>query len=119
MNWQKVVKLLRDIFTYAEVQILLYTLEEQEVHAMSAEGNVEFFVDDENLLKNRELETDFTKDSKTCQPTCDKQFPVLREKITTVDSLAIIFKISQRNSQTTLKNSTSSTQTLQTTKRYS
>ena len=35
---------------------------------------------EEFLLENRELETDFTKDSKSCQPTCDEQFPVLREK---------------------------------------
>ena len=26
------------------------------------------------------MQTDFTKDSKSCQPTCDNQFPVLREK---------------------------------------
>ena len=46
-----------------------------------------FYADDEIeryseefLLENRELETDFTKDSKSCQPTCDEQFPVLREK---------------------------------------
>ena len=35
---------------------------------------------EEFLLENSELETDFTKDSKSCQPTCDEQFPVLREK---------------------------------------
>ena len=51
------------------------------------EGDAEFYVDDEIeryseefLLENRELETDFTKDSKPCQPTCDEQFPVLRKK---------------------------------------
>ena len=31
-------------------------------------------------LENRELETDFTKDSESCQRTSDEQFPVLREK---------------------------------------
>ena len=35
---------------------------------------------EEFLWEKRELETDFTKDSKSCQPTCDEQFPVLREK---------------------------------------
>ena len=87
MNWQEVVKLLRDIFAYADVQILVYTFEENGVHALSAEGDAEFYVDDEIerhsedfLLENRELETDFTKDSKSCQPTCDEHFPVLREK---------------------------------------
>ena len=87
MNWQEVVKLLRDIFAYADVQIAVYTLEENGVHALSAEGDADFYADDEIeryseefLLENRELETDFTKDSNSCQPTCDEQFPVLREK---------------------------------------
>ena len=87
MNWQEVVKLLRDIFAYAEVQIVVYTLEENGVHALSAEGDAKFYADDEIeryseefFLENRELETDFTKDSKSCQPTRDEQFPVLREK---------------------------------------
>ena len=87
MNWQEVVKLLRDIFAYADEQIVVYTLEENGVHALSAEGDAEFCADDEIerycenfLLENRELETDFTKDSKSCQPTCNEQFPVLREK---------------------------------------
>ena len=87
MNWQDVVKLLRDIFLYAGVQIAVYTLQENGVHALSAEGDAEFSVDDEierysekALLENQELETDFTKDSKSSQPICDEQFPVLREK---------------------------------------
>ena len=87
MNWHEVLELLRDIFAYADVQLVVYTLEENGVHALSAEGDAEFYADDEIerysedfLLENRELETDFTKDSKSCQRTCDEQFPVLREK---------------------------------------
>ena len=87
VNWQEVVKLLRDIFDYAVVQTVVYTFEENGVHAMSAEGDAKFYADDEIeryseeiFLKNRELETGFTKDSKSCQPTCDEQLPVLREK---------------------------------------
>ena len=87
VNWQEVVRLLRDIFAYADVQVVIYTLEENGVHALFAEGDAEFYADDEIerysekfLLENRELETGFTKDSKSCQPTCDEQFPVLREK---------------------------------------
>ena len=66
---------------------MLYTLEENGVHVLSTEGDAEFYADDEIeryskefLLENRELETDFTKDSKLCQPTCDEQFLVLLEK---------------------------------------
>ena len=87
LNWQEVVKLLRDIFAYADVQLVVYTLEENGVHALSTEGDAEFYADDEIkryseeiLLENRELETDFTKDSKSCQRKCDEQFPILREK---------------------------------------
>ena len=81
------MKLLRDISAYADVQLVVYTLEEDGVHALSPEGDAELYADDEKerysedfLLENRELETDFTKDSKSCQPTCDKLFPVLRQK---------------------------------------
>ena len=87
MNWQDVVKRLRDIFAYADVQIVVYTPDEIGVHAPSAEGDVELYADDEIeryseeiLLENHELETDFTEDSKSCQPTCDEQLPVLRQK---------------------------------------
>ena len=87
MNWQEVVKLLRDIFAYADVQIVVYTLEEYGIHALSAEGDAEFYAVDEIeryseefFLEKHELETDFTEDSKSCQPTCDEHFPVLREK---------------------------------------
>ena len=87
MNWQEVVKLLRDIIAYADLEVVVYTLEEKTVHALSAECDAEFYADDkieryseEFLLGNRELETNFTKDSKCGQPTCDEHFPVLREK---------------------------------------
>ena len=87
MNWQEVLKLLRDSFAYADVQLVVCTLKENGVRALSAEGDAEFYADDvieryseEFLLENRELETDFTKDYKSCQPTCDEQFPVLRQK---------------------------------------
>ena len=47
LNWQEVVKLLRDIFAYADVQLVVYTVEENGVQALSAEGNAEFYADDE------------------------------------------------------------------------
>ena len=87
MSRQEIVKLLYDIFAYSHVEIVVYTLEENGVHALSAEGDAEFYADNEMepyskefVVGNRELKTDFTKDSKTCQPTCDEHFPVLREK---------------------------------------
>ena len=69
------------------MQLVVYTLEEHGVHALSAEGDAEFYADyeierysEEFLLENCELETEFTKDSKSYQRICDEQFPVLREK---------------------------------------
>ena len=45
-NWQEVVKLLRDIFAKPDVQIVVYTLEENVVHALSAKSDAEFYADD-------------------------------------------------------------------------
>ena len=47
MNWQEIVKLLRDNFAYADLRIVVHTLEENGVHALSAEGDAEFYVADE------------------------------------------------------------------------
>ena len=87
LSWQEVVQLFRYIFAYADVQLLVDTLEENGVHAMSYEGDAEFYAEDEIeryseefFVENLELETDFIKDSKSCQSTCDEQFPILREK---------------------------------------
>ena len=87
MNWQEVVKLLRDIFANSKFRIVLYDLEENGVHASSSEGDPNFYAKDESeryseefYLNDRDLETDFTKDAKSCQPTCDEQFPTFREK---------------------------------------
>ena len=39
MNWQEVVKLIRDIFAYSNIRIVVYTLEENGVHALSSKGD--------------------------------------------------------------------------------
>ena len=87
INWQQVVKLLRDIFANSNIRIVVYTLEQNGVHAFSSEGDPDFYAEDEIetyseefYLNDRDLETDFAKDAKFCQPTCDEQFPTFREK---------------------------------------
>ena len=87
MNWPDVFKFLRDIFAYSDVQIVVYSLDEHAIHAMSAEGDPEFCAKDEIdryseefHLNEKELETDFTSDAKSCQPDCDQQFPILGPK---------------------------------------
>ena len=87
MNWQDVVKLLRNTFAYSEIQIVVYSIDEHTTHAMSAKGDPEFYAEDEIdryseefHLNEREMETEFTSDAKSCQPVCDEQFPVSRPK---------------------------------------
>ena len=78
MNWQDVVKLLRNIFAYSDIQIVVYSLDEPAIHAMSPERDPEFYAKDEIdpyseefHLNDRELEADFTSDAKFCQPICN------------------------------------------------
>ena len=74
-NWQIVVKLLRNIFASSDIQIVVYSLGEHAIHAMSAEGDPEFYAEDEIdryseefHLNIREQKTNFTSDAKSCQP---------------------------------------------------
>ena len=87
MNWQDVVKLLRNIFAYSEIQTVVYSLDEHAYHAMSAEEDPDFYAEDEIdryseefHLNERDLETDFNSDARSCQPDCDEHFPILRPK---------------------------------------
>ena len=47
MNWQDVVKLLRNVFAYSYIQIVVYSWNEHASHAMSAEGDPDFYAEDE------------------------------------------------------------------------
>ena len=47
MNWQEVIKLLRDNFAYSNIRKIVYTLEENGVHALSSEGDPDFYAEDE------------------------------------------------------------------------
>ena len=87
MNWLDVVKLLRNFFAFSDIQIVVYWWDEHAIHAISAERDPEFYAEneinrysEEFHLNERELETDFTSDTKFCQPVCDEQFPVLGMK---------------------------------------
>ena len=57
------------------------------MHALSSEGDPDFYAEDEIErcseefhLKERDLETDFSKDAKSCQPTCDEQLRNFQDK---------------------------------------
>ena len=47
MKWQEVVKLLRYIFVDSNIRIVVYTLKENGVHALSSEGDPDFYAEDE------------------------------------------------------------------------
>ena len=81
------MKLLRDIFVYADVQIVVYIFAENARHAMSAKGDAKFYTDEnakwcseDFLWENCEFKTDYTKESESCEPTSEEQFPVFCEK---------------------------------------
>ena len=102
---------------------MVYTFEENGVHGLSAEGDAEFYADDEIkryseefLLENSELETDFTKDSKSCQSNCGAQFPVPREKDHNIRLIDHYLQYQPKKITKYVENLTSSTQTLQTKK---
>ena len=87
LKWQDVVKLLRNLFAFSDIQILVYSLNEHAIHAMSAEGDPEFYANDDKgqhseefHLNERDLETDLTSDAKSCQSAGDEQLPILRPK---------------------------------------
>ena len=80
MNWQEVVRLVREVFDHSDIHNVVYSLEIHGVQAMSSEGESEFHAEDEVeryseefCLDERDLETN---ESKTCQPLCDEQFPI-------------------------------------------
>ena len=47
INWQEVLKLLGDSFAYSIIRFVVYTLEENGVHALSSQGDPDFCVEDE------------------------------------------------------------------------
>ena len=100
MNRQDVVKLRRAIFAYSDAQIVVYSLDEHAIHAMSAERDPEFYAEDEIdryseefYLNERELETDFTSDADSCQP----DFPFYVRKSKTKHFLSTISSISLKS----------------------
>ena len=87
LQWTDVFKLLQDTFTYSGVQIQIVTKRETDSKRRNPSSSNKHYVENEveNYTNERtkegdELETDFTRDSKSCQPPCAEQFPILRSK---------------------------------------
>ena len=81
LQWTIVFKLIQD--TYSGIQIQMITKRKTDTirnPSPSSEHYVENEVENYTNEWNKErdeLETDFTKDSKFCQPPCTEQFPIL------------------------------------------
>ena len=87
LQWTDVFKLIQDTFTYSGIQIQIIIKRDTDSIRRNPSSNNEHYVENEvenytnEWTKERdELETDFTKDSKSCQPPCTEQFPMLRPK---------------------------------------
>ena len=91
MNWQEVVKLLRDIFTYSNVRIVVYTLEENGVHVLSSEGDPDFYAKDEIeryseefYLNDKDLERTSLETLNPANRHVVNSFPPFGKKVTII-----------------------------------
>ena len=82
-----VFKLIQDTFIYSGIQIQIITKRETDSIRRKPSPYNEHYVEDEVrnytngwTKEQEELETDFIRDSKSCQPPCTEQFPILRSK---------------------------------------
>ena len=87
LQWTDVFKLIQDTFTYSGNEIQIITKGKTDSIRRNTSHNNEHYVENEvgnytnEWTKERdELETDFTRDSKSFQPPCTEQFPILRPK---------------------------------------
>ena len=89
LNWNEVFRTIQDVFAYSGTQIRIFTQKTMDAFAMTTRGDPDSVAEDEIEryseefhLQSKELETDFTNDAKSCQPTCDEQFKIFRPKET-------------------------------------
>ena len=87
LQWSDVFKLIQEILTCSGILIQIITKRETDCIRRNPSSNNEHYVENEvekntnEWTKERdELETDFTRDSKSCQQPCSEQFPILRSK---------------------------------------
>ena len=88
LSWNGVLKILKDTFTDSGILIQIISRNELDCKTATTPSNSENYIEDEidnytNEWTNEknELETVFTKDSKSCQPPCKEEFPILRPRV--------------------------------------
>ena len=86
-QWTDFFKLMEDTITYTGIQILIIIKRETDSIRRKSPPNNEHYAENEVenytnewIKEQDELETDFTRGSKSCQPRCREQFPTLRPK---------------------------------------
>ena len=87
LQWTDVLKLIRDTFTYSGIQIQIIPRKVLDPTRLNtsltgknyAEHEIEKYTN-ELTREEDKPETDFTRDSKSCQPPCTERFPILRWK---------------------------------------
>ena len=87
LQWVDVFKLIQDNFTCSGIQNQIITKRQTDSIRGNPSSNNEHYVEKEvekytnDWTKERdEPGTDFTGDSKSCQPSCTEHFPILRSK---------------------------------------
>ena len=117
-QWTDVFELIQDTFTYSGIQIQIITKRETDSLRRSPSSNNEHYIEDEvekytkEWIKERdELETDFTRDSKSCQPPCTEPFPILRSKQLNDDLINSYLQYQPENIKNLINNLTSDTPT--------
>ena len=106
LQWTDVFELIEDIFTYSGIQIQIITNREADSIWRKLSSNNKPYVDKEvesytNEWTNErdELETDFNRDSKSCQPRCTEQFPILRPEQLDNDLVDYYLSINHKTSR--------------------
>ena len=87
VGWIDVLKFIRETFAFFGIQIQIFTRKEPDCRGwnpshnddQNAEQEIENYTNEWTREKN-ELETVFTRDSKSRQPPCNEQFPIRRPK---------------------------------------
>ena len=119
LQWTDVFKLLQDTFTYSGIQIQIITKQETDSIRRNPSPNNKHY--GENEVENYtsewtkeqdELETDFTRDSKFCQPPCTEQFPILRPKQLNDDQFDYCLQYQSEDIKNLKNSSTSDTPTM-------
>ena len=87
ISWKEALDIIRNTFDYGHIKVEIVSQNEANLQFVNAsirkeeveEGDIDFYME-QFANGTEELETDFAKDAKCCQPPCTEQFVELRTK---------------------------------------